>query len=255
MYLDTRRRVLPIPLVHFKGMAGRAHVSDDGGNAAEDHLEGLDGVEYFVVGTDFIVVVGIVVEEKLLLGFRGSKTFYDHCHLNPQVKHAVWHNGGRVHRGFFEEACRILPCLESEIRARNVTDVVYAGHSLGGAVASIADLMWFRRPWRRIVCTFGAPRIGDARFQGAIHPCHLTHVQATRDGVPSLPPRWAGYADNASPIEPSGDRASWKAGWRIIRVVEHLVRQHDVRRYRMQTGAVARATYRNEDIAPPGWIA
>lgn len=75
--------------------------------------------------------------------------------------------------------------------------VVFTGHSLGGAIATIAFMVyncWCRSqgvPENAVLVTFGAPRVGDKdfmddfcdRFRG-----RFAHVQDPGDPVPDLPP-------------------------------------------------------------------
>ena len=255
---DPRWRIRAIPSALFEEIAGHADDTDDDIEAARDHLEALDGTgPYFVVATEFVIVIGIVVQTRLFLGFRGSKGFYDHLYINPQVKRCFWPvaNFGRVHGGFLRETTRILPYVQQEIDKlmhKGLSDVIFTGHSLGGAIASIAASCLCPWSWRPTVCTFGAPRFGDAQFRAAMAVLEHTHVQAIKDKVPSLPPGWMGYADNPFPIRPSGRHVRWVARWRMTRLVDHLVRRHSVRRYRMQTGTAASARHQYADILPSG---
>ena len=71
MYLDAKSRVLPIPWLTIEAIAGRTDGVSDDSVKATDYLDELgEAGPCFVLVTEFIVV-GIVVQAKLLLGFRG----------------------------------------------------------------------------------------------------------------------------------------------------------------------------------------
>jgi predicted lipase len=66
---------------------------------------------------------------------------------------------GRLHSGFAEEATRISTRVLDAIRDSNLGDVDHVfltGHSLGGAVAAIAEN--FVKVAPTSVCIFGAPQ-------------------------------------------------------------------------------------------------
>jgi hypothetical protein len=77
--------------------------------------------------------------------------------------------------------------------------VIFTGHSLGGAIATIAFAIY--RTWCKsantmrednsVLITFGAPRVGDVKFMkefSAKHNGKFCHVVHPGDPVPELPP-------------------------------------------------------------------
>jgi len=84
------------------------------------------------------------------------------------------------------------------------------GHSLGGAVASLASLDFYRRGWNPEVTTFGEPRVGnqalmdyfDARFYNHMHggECNYRRITHVNDPVPLLPLEEWGYRMHAGEI-------------------------------------------------------
>lgn len=95
--------------------------------------------------------------------------------------------GGRVHAGFLraldhrDAAARVAGAIAELGRGR---EVHFTGHSLGGALASLAAA---RHGDRCHLVTFGAPRAGDAAFARAL-PEDSHRVVNGRDAVPLLPP-------------------------------------------------------------------
>ena len=125
------------------------------------------------VGTSFAALV-----------FRGTnalETWFSH--LN--TRQSGWSVGGAVHFGFKNEFYKIWnevnDCL-SEMPSK--LPVFYAGHSLGGALATLAAS---RRPPAALY-TFGSPRVGDAEFVHSLRGVPVFRVVNNRDPVTLLPP-------------------------------------------------------------------
>lgn len=106
--------------------------------------------------------------------------------------------------GIWEDIFRIEPepSGDEPLENMNVLNqcdlVVFTGHSLGGAIASIAFAVY--RTWCKsdvarkdnaVLLTFGAPRVGDVPFMddfAAAHAGRFCHVVHPGDPVPELPP-------------------------------------------------------------------
>jgi hypothetical protein len=113
-----------------------------------------------------------------------------------------------VHSGFMTSwrntRCTIVPHVENALTENPDYELTLVGHSLGGAVATIAALEFQARGWEPHVTTFGEPRIGnkalndfiDERFHtasqdhGTVLMRRVTHVN---DPVPLLPLEEWGY--------------------------------------------------------------
>lgn len=101
---------------------------------------------------------------------------------------------GRVHRGFKSECDQLWPMIERAIKD-NRKSLWFAGHSLGGAMATICAGRCFLAHIDATpsgLYTYGSPRVGDRRY---INFCDINHVRwvNNNDIVPRLPPRWFGY--------------------------------------------------------------
>lgn len=102
---------------------------------------------------------------------------------------------GRVHRGFKREVDDLWPRLELALRD-NENPLWFAGHSLGGAMATIcagrcklAEIS--SNP--EALFTFGSPRVGNKRYINFVKIPHYRWVN-NNDIVTRVPPKWMGYS-------------------------------------------------------------
>ncbi|MDF1823086.1 MAG: lipase family protein [Verrucomicrobiales bacterium] len=95
-----------------------------------------------------------------------------------------------VHSGFYVFFKRVwpklLPTLEELPRPW-----IFTGHSLGGALATIASVV--SHP--DLVCTFGAPKVGNRAFYGLRQADSVWRIVNDQDLVPRLPLADPGLAD------------------------------------------------------------
>ncbi len=119
---------------------------------------------------------------------------------------------GQVHSGYKSHWLAIEEQLQSVMSAsKNITDstpVVFVGHSLGGAVASIAAVQYQMAFPQRLVglVAVGAPRAGNARFAqylGDESGIPSSHLVNTWDVIPCLPSTISTYQ------HPGGKHTSW----------------------------------------------
>ena len=99
------------------------------------------------------------------------------------------------HRGFANNANRTLAELVLGYEALDPKrKLVIAGHSLGGATATlIADLLWQSGNKNIALVTAGSPRPGGRRLKKRVKDLeHLRFVHGN-DIVPGTPPRLAGF--------------------------------------------------------------
>ncbi len=116
------------------------------------------------------------------LVFRGTDGPVD-WRTNLKTALADWSPGGVVHTGFRTALEDVWPELETALD-RLTKPIFYTGHSLGGALAMLAAS---RRP-PLAVYTFGAPRVGDAKFGETLADVAAYRVVNRRDTVPKSPP-------------------------------------------------------------------
>jgi triacylglycerol lipase len=129
----------------------------------------------FVAGLGGNAYWGFVAESKetVIVAFRGTSSLFDlFTDFNLRlVPFPYAYGAGYVHRGFTE-------LYDSKLRAQMLAAIgklsyrkrlLLTGHSLGGALATIAALdAAHHTHYRQIrVCTFGSPKVGDERFAAA----------------------------------------------------------------------------------------
>jgi len=128
--------------------------------------------------------------EFAIVAFRGTQPDDWHDLFNiSRFAPKKW-DIGVVHHGFIEAFEVVWPAVEAALNALPSTcRVWFTGHSLGGALASMAAV---RRGNRATgLYTFGSPRVGDGAF--AAHVGHMFHERSIRyvndhDIVAHVPP-------------------------------------------------------------------
>jgi triacylglycerol lipase len=129
---------------------------------------------------------------------------------------------GRVHGGFKQEVDDLWPNIEQAL-VDNGRPLWFAGHSLGGAMATICA---GRCKISEIssnpvgLFTYGSPRVGDRAYVNYYRLVHYRWVN-NNDIVTRVPPAWLGYrhAGREMYIDSRG-RVRDVEGWR--RVVDRL---------------------------------
>lgn len=137
-------------------------------------------------GTDGFVAKGAGC---VLVAFRGTEMNVAADLLTDVQIRQVPGLGGKVHSGNTIALDSVWEGVLADIRSRALADDVVwvTGHSLGGALATIAAARLHSagvQPVRAV--TFGAPRVGDDPFRRAYKPA-LFRVVNHRDIVPHLP--------------------------------------------------------------------
>ena len=173
-----------------------------------------EGVNFFVVVREYVVVVLAKIRTALFISLRGTQSLYDlFVDLDFRRVSFPAERGSliRFHQGFFDA---VASCFEEVVaraaeRVKDDDTAIYiTGHSLGGAMAAImnaemlAGFHWrssarrhfsFGRFFPRACYAFGMPRYGN--HYAVTHLAHPFHVYNERDLIPAVPPRFLGFAD------------------------------------------------------------
>ena len=264
--IDGKKRAKVIPCDVYQTLVGRGASTD-----LLVILNEKDFLRRFVVVDRGVIAVGVEHNRLLFIGFRGTQFLFDwrinlRCRLVPIRSRFLFRGpfgsntiAGRLHVGFGEEAVRISSRILDAIRDSRLEDVDHVfltGHSLGGAVAAIAEN--FIRVAPTSVCMFGAPRYSDYSAYGTLPNGPPTQVRRRGDIVPTVPPRLFGYVDNPYEFTTDGQAyveamprlalASDSLRW--LKFLAKRFRPHSVEAYRRELGKVAGASKAAAPLAP-----
>jgi hypothetical protein len=155
---------------------------------------------HILVGGDFGINSALVgrIAEGVLITFRGTIGFDDTTRTESQRVldwaqdfHATMIDRGDmpglVHSGFSAALDSLSDQVDEFVDGRRC---LFAGHSKGAALATLAAYRYSKRCSRPTVCTtFGGPRVGDAAFAKAFadSPVSLVRYEAAGDLVPRTP--------------------------------------------------------------------
>lgn len=124
---------------------------------------------------------------------------------------------GSVHSGFMKEVAKLWVDIQTWLGDHEFDHVYFTGHSLGGAMATIAQV-WYDKPDITSCYTFGAPRVGDKKFKLYVERTFKSYrIVNNTDIVARLPFKLMGYRhagklvfmDSEGDIVPYG----WKNKW------------------------------------------
>lgn len=211
-------------------------------------LAEVDFQNVAVVSTRRYTALIVPAREMLLVGVRGTQFAYDWLINLTAIKSRVQLADGlaRIHSGFFSEAKELASRLAQHLSARratrlreSLTSIYLAGHSLGGAVASILNFIsWAPSSFSIDGCyVYGAPRIAGKSSQRTFQQPFAT--RRPLDIVPCVPPKLAGYSDFSHQRRTDGaqldvgDRSDFLSftQWIVARAFRRFIRNHSMDRY------------------------
>jgi triacylglycerol lipase len=129
------------------------------------------------------------IGDAIVLAFKGTKDIRDWLIDLDFVKKPIA-KGINVHAGFLDAIDDLLPLIIERLNG-NAKPCVITGHSLGGALATLAAFTLEKTKYAvRGVYTFASPRVGNAAFRKVYNPLlgNKTHrVVCAGDLVPLIP--------------------------------------------------------------------
>ncbi len=146
-------------------------------------------------------------DDAMIVAFRGTRlakhTLLDAAEVvlinqydfwtDSQFFPAVHRIGGRVHAGFSKAYAEVNEQLDAIVQARRPGQAIWlAGHSLGGALATLAAAHLAPGTIQGLY-TYGCPRVGNGPFAKTLPVethCRFVHRD---DWVPLVPPALLGY--------------------------------------------------------------
>lgn len=195
------------------------------------HMNGCTPLPYIIVGlcyAPYCPATLVRLGATLYVACRSTRTFEEGIgdfkfSLRPVAGVVGLRSLGRVHTGFLKafgsQAEYVLARIDALVRAGWVEDVVFCGHSLGGAVAQLLGVVYAQRrggAFRSLVVSFGCPRVGDAAFRYTLGR-HIDHTRlyTKKDPIPALPPRYAPHG---------GVDADGEGSWRLEQLRQAVAR-------------------------------
>ncbi len=196
----------------------------------------------------------------VVFGFHGSYWLVDWLQdFQPKLIQAQPNYGfsGNIHSGFaqvieclfddFERACKEANGARSVAEAIKNRELVFTGHSLGGALAVLTAAKFTARYKKLLeanqvkVITFSSPRVGDLDFVKSIYamipekPTNIINFVCGGDGVPRLPlSKGMSYSSLGMWVDVLALEQTWdktKAGVHYIRQGGLDVRVHVLKRF------------------------
>jgi hypothetical protein len=171
----------------------------------------LTAVPFFIdnSNTDCQLITGMYRENfskeiqitRQLVVFRGTESFQDVLTDLNAFKEPLKLPGfnadqrcPEVHEGFLNQFLSVESRLTPLVKGSACSSVIFAGHSLGGALATIAAVYYsFICPDKEVYCvTFGSPRVGDSYFTDIFNKNVVKSYRFVNDNdpVPCVPSRW-----------------------------------------------------------------
>lgn len=132
--------------------------------------------------------------DRVVVAFRGTQGLNDwlsNLDLFPTQR-----DYGRVHAGFFEQFDAVRQDVEAELDGGAPPRIFLTGHSLGGAIATIAAAEWAGRGTVTAVYTFGQPAVGNgdfAKFMAGHYGSAFFRFVNDADVVARVPPGYTHF--------------------------------------------------------------
>ncbi len=129
-------------------------------------------------------------DEYLFLGFRGTETTsIKDIKADLKATTVACETGGKIHAGFNEAFNEVAIDIQNTLDEERYSHkpLFITGHSLGGALATVATKKFHPKAGIAACYTFGAPRVGDDEWVCSIKSPIYRIVNAA-DPVTMLPP-------------------------------------------------------------------
>jgi len=129
-------------------------------------------------------------KEHVVLGFRGTEaTSIKDIKADAKAISMACPTGGKIHKGFYQAYEAVESQIQERLNENDITQkpLFITGHSLGGALATLAAKRLVHQGGISACYTFGSPRVGDEEWVSQIKTPLYRLVNAA-DCVTMLPP-------------------------------------------------------------------
>ena len=147
------------------------------------NLLDYEGAQCYLLGNKDIAVIV----------FRGTE---------PKQKSDIWadlktwkkksQTKGSIHSGFMGETDKVWESVQKFVSDNKDKDLYIAGHSLGGAMASVASSRLQNHGPLKTTYTYGSPRVGNSSWRDYQTWSHQ-RIQNNNDVVTQTPPMLLGF--------------------------------------------------------------
>ena len=203
----------------------------------------LPGAQVAFLDRDHTQAYVIETPAHTAVAFRGTQVFSGFSladvFSNLWIRRVPW-DPGKVHRGYREALFDVVQELKRPLYAGK-RPLYFTGHSMGGALATLASTL---PPGPSATYSFGAPRVGDRAFAGALR--NLVRIVHADDLAPRYPlPLGYRHGGRVWHLSAAGAlRQGLPPGWhlRIPLTLDGLakaVRDHRVGNYARKLAATA----------------
>ncbi|KIL59894.1 hypothetical protein M378DRAFT_26795 [Amanita muscaria Koide BX008] len=194
-------------LIHYLKYASSAYTSvcpkPNGRHLVSPFLSPVADIQGYIARDD--------EKKELIIALRGSASVVDFLldaqlvlvpFMVPGILQTPPDSKLCVHSGFLFDwntvALEVITILKQQLHSHRSYSLVTVGHSLGGALATLAAItLKLKFPEQKVrTYSYGSPRVGNAAFAEFVNR-HLGkdafRVVHTNDGVPTIMPTSLGY--------------------------------------------------------------
>ena len=166
--------------LHFAELANLAYQEEKQFKKTASAM-GYKSVKYFNI--DGAQAYGMAKEDYIVLAFRGTEpTQFNDIKADLNALHVRNELGsGRVHKGFKHEVDDIWEQIEEWVAKRKFKQAYTCGHSLGGAMSTIACS---RLPEGTTCYNYGSPRVGTPSWATEFNKKYTLHRFVNNNDLP-----------------------------------------------------------------------